>query len=94
MLNDCNRRYARWVEMHSPACHWPEVKNGSTKWGRAYRKRMGGPKPSVSFFTLSQRFTALRNNPEHAWLKELPYAPVRYSLRTRRTPTTTPPSTS
>ena len=40
-----------------------------------------GPKPSVSFFTLGKRFTALRNEPEHDWLKALPYTLVRYTLK-------------
>ncbi len=40
-----------------------------------------GPKSSTSFFTLGQRFTQLRNDPDHAWLKEYPYACVRYSLK-------------
>ncbi len=40
-----------------------------------------GPKPSVSFFTLGQRFTALRNDPAHAWLKAYPAAVVRYALK-------------
>ena len=40
-----------------------------------------GPKPSVSVFTLCQRFTALRNDPDHAWLKAYPAAVVRYSLK-------------
>ena len=40
-----------------------------------------GPKPSVSFFTLGKRFTVLRNDPAHAWLKELPFHAVRYALK-------------
>ena len=40
-----------------------------------------GPKPSVSFFTLGKRFTVLRNDPEHAWLKAYPAAVVRYTLK-------------
>jgi transposase len=40
-----------------------------------------GPKPSVSFFTLGQRFTVLRNDPEHAWLKAYPAAVVHYTLK-------------
>ena len=40
-----------------------------------------GPKPSVSFFTLGKRFTVLRNDPAHAWLKALPYKPIRYALK-------------
>ena len=40
-----------------------------------------GPKPSVSFFSLSQRFTVLRNDPAHAWLQALPCRAVRYALK-------------
>ena len=40
-----------------------------------------GPKPSVSFFTLGKRFTVLRNDPAHAWLKAYPAAVVRYALK-------------
>ena len=40
-----------------------------------------GPKPVPTFFTLGLRFTALRHDPDHAWLKEYPYKVVRYSLK-------------
>ena len=40
-----------------------------------------GPKPIPTFFTLGLRFTALRHDPDHAWLKEYPYKVVRYSLK-------------
>ena len=36
-------------------------------------------KPSLSFFSLGKRFTQLRS--ETAWLRELPFAVVRYSLK-------------
>ena len=36
-------------------------------------------KPSLSFFSLGKRFTQLRM--ETAWLRELPFAVVRYSLK-------------
>ena len=45
---------------------------------KAYRI---GPRPSVSFFTLSKRFTELRHDPAHAWLKALPSRTVRYALK-------------
>ena len=45
---------------------------------KAYRI---GPKPVPTFFTLGQRFTVLRNDPDHAWLKDYPFACVRYSLK-------------
>ncbi|MXZ26342.1 MAG: helix-turn-helix domain-containing protein, partial [Caldilineaceae bacterium SB0665_bin_21] len=80
MLADCEWRYARWKEMHVPALNWPEVREGKTAWAKAVRKKMG-PCPSTSFFTLGQRFTELRNAPDHAWLKEYPYKVVRYSLK-------------
>ena len=40
-----------------------------------------GPKPSVSHFTLCQRFRALRDDPDHAGLKAYPFHCVRYSLK-------------
>ena len=40
-----------------------------------------GPKPVPTFFTLGRRFTVLRHNPDHAWLKDYPFACVRYSLK-------------
>ncbi len=80
MLADCEWRYARWKEMHVPAANWPEVREGKTAWAKAVRKRMG-PTPSVTCYTLYKRFTELRNNPAHAWLKDYPYACVRYSLK-------------
>ncbi|MCY4520548.1 MAG: helix-turn-helix domain-containing protein, partial [Caldilineaceae bacterium] len=40
-----------------------------------------GPKPVPTFFTLGRRFTVLRNDPDHAWLKDYPFACVRYSLK-------------
>ena len=45
---------------------------------KAYRI---GPKPRPNFFTLGRRFTVLRNDPDHAWLKDYPYACVRYALK-------------
>ena len=40
-----------------------------------------GPKPVPTFFTLGRRFTQLRHDPDHAWLKDYPFACVRYSLK-------------
>ncbi len=40
-----------------------------------------GPKPVPTFFTLGKRFTVLRHDPDHAWLKDYPFACVRYSLK-------------
>ena len=80
MLADCEWRYARWKEMHVPALNWPEVREGKTAWAKAVRKKMG-PGPSTSFFTLGLRFTELRHDPDHAWLKDYPYQVVRYSLK-------------
>ena len=65
--------------MHVPALNWPEVREGKTAWAKAVRKKMG-PGPSTSFFTLGRRFTALRNDPDHAWLKDYPYQVVRVHL--------------
>ncbi len=50
------------------------------RW-RMWRSYRIGPRPSVSFPTLCRRFTALRNEPEHAWLRALPAAEVRYTLK-------------
>ena len=80
MLADCEWRYARWQDMHVPAANGPEVRAGKTAWAQAVRKRMG-PTPSVAYFTLCQRFTELRNDPDHAWLQDYPAAVVRYSLK-------------
>jgi len=51
---------------------------GRYRMWKAYRI---GPRPSVSFFTLGKRFTALRHDPDHAWLKALPFHAVRYTLK-------------
>ena len=37
--------------------------------------------PSPTFFTLGKAFTDLRNSNGHEWLKELPFAVVRYTLK-------------
>ena len=50
------------------------------RW-RMWRSYRIGPRPSVSFITLCRRFTVLRNDPEHAWLRALPAAEVRYALK-------------
>lgn len=65
--------------MHVPALNRPKVREGKTAWAQAVRKRMG-PGPSTNFLTLGQQFTELRNDPDHAWLQEYPYAVVRHSL--------------
>ncbi|MCY4520842.1 MAG: hypothetical protein OXC13_08680 [Caldilineaceae bacterium] len=80
MLADCERRYERWKEIRVPAARGPEVREGKTPWAKAFRKRMG-PKPSVSAFTLYKRFTELRHDPDHTWLKDYLFSVVRYSLK-------------
>ena len=40
-----------------------------------------GRPPFPTFFTLGKAFTQLRGSKAHAWLKELPFAPVRYVLK-------------
>ena len=40
-----------------------------------------GEKPSISFFSLGLEFTALRASAGHEWMRELPYAEVRYALK-------------
>lgn len=47
---------------------------------RAFGKLGPGP-GRPTYFTFCQRFTALRNDPEHAWLKDYPFACVRYTLK-------------
>ncbi len=51
---------------------------GRHRMWKAYRI---GPKPFVSVFTLSQRFTELRHDPAQSWLKALPCAAARYTLK-------------
>ena len=80
MVADCKWQHARWKEMHMFALNWPEVGESKTAWAKAVRRKMGAG-PSASFFTLGQRFTELRNDPDHAWLKADPYQVVRYSLK-------------
>ena len=80
MPADCEWRYARGQEVHVPAAHWREVREGRTAWVQACKKRMG-PRPATTFFTLGPRFTALRKDPDHAWLKAYPYQVVRDSLK-------------
>lgn len=40
-----------------------------------------GEKPSIAFFNLGREFTALRNSPGYEWLRELPFAPLRYTAK-------------
>ncbi|MCZ0944582.1 MAG: transposase [Gammaproteobacteria bacterium] len=40
-----------------------------------------GRPPAPTFFTLGKAFTALRNSGGHEWLRELPFAEVRYTLK-------------
>ena len=54
---------------------------------RAYRcwqdYRIGPekPKPQLSFFSLGQEFTALRRDPQYAWLQAYCFTSVRYVLK-------------
>lgn len=47
---------------------------------RAYREGRG-EKPSITFFSLGREFTALRASAGHEWMRELPYAEVRFALK-------------
>ena len=38
-------------------------------------------KPQITFFSLGQEFTALRRDPEYAWLQEYSFKSVRYGLK-------------
>ena len=44
-------------------------------------KMCGASAPSPTFFTLSKAFTDLRKSNGHEWLKDLPFAIVRYTLK-------------
>ena len=44
-------------------------------------RMFGASTPSPTFFTLGKAFTDLRNSNGHEWLKELPFAVVRYTLK-------------
>ena len=44
-------------------------------------RMFGTSAPSPTFFTLGKGFTDLRNSRGHEWLKELPFAVVRYTLK-------------
>ena len=81
MLADCERRYARWRDLHAPILDMAGYREGRTAWAQGQRKRLRKTKPSTTFFTLDKRFTELRKDPAHAWLKEYPYQVVRYSLK-------------
>ncbi len=50
------------------------------RYARGLECRVGA-KPSVSFFLLGKRFTALRNDPDHAWLKDYAHVSVKYILK-------------
>ena len=56
---------------------WPTASSAGA-CGEATGSVPGRP---VSFFTLCRRFTVLRNHPDHAWLRALPAAEVRYALK-------------
>ena len=47
---------------------------------RAFGKLEPGP-GRPTYFTFCRRFAALHNDPEHAWLKDYPFACVRYTLK-------------
>ena len=44
-------------------------------------RMFGASAPSPTFFTLGKAFTQLRRSNGHEWLKELPFAIVRYTLK-------------
>ena len=44
-------------------------------------RMFGASAPFPAFFTLGKGFTDLRNSNGHEWLKELPFAVVRYTLK-------------
>ncbi len=48
---------------------------------RSWRDYRIGEKLRVSFFSLGKEFTALRRDPEYAWLQEYSFKSVRYGLK-------------
>jgi putative transposase len=80
LLGDQNRLYALWRSLHVPALHWSEVRGRTTEWGRAQRQAMGSG-PSTSYFTFSQRFKEMWDDPELAWLHEYSYKVLRNAGR-------------
>ncbi len=80
LLGDQNRLYAMWRSLHVPALRWPEVRGRTTEWGRAQRQAMGSG-PSTAYFTFSQRFKELWDDPEFAWLHEYSYKVLRNAGR-------------
>ena len=44
-------------------------------------RMFGAPPPPPTFFTLGKAFTQLRRSNEAAWLQELPFKPVRHTLK-------------
>ena len=60
---------------------WNHMLADQEHWYRLWKAYKIGPKPVPTFFTLGRRFTQLRNDPDHAWLKDYPFQCVRYSLK-------------
>lgn len=46
---------------------------------QAHRADASQPKPNISFFSLGKEFTQFRKRID--WLRELPFAPIRYTLK-------------
>ncbi len=71
---------ARKMFQIAGACRyvWNHFRNKNLADYQAF-KHSKGRRPWISFFSLSMEFTKLRN--ETDWLQELPFAPVRYSLK-------------
>ena len=91
-LHACTPGKARKLHQLAGACRYvwnhflAENRRRYPVW-RAWRGQVAGtpladkmpPPPSVTFFSLGKRFTALRR--ETPWLQDLPFAIVRYTLK-------------
>ena len=77
------RAKARGMNRIAGACHhvwnWSLDRQNAAYLGWQFSS--AGRPPFPTFFTLGKAFTQLRGSKAHAWLKELPFAPVRYVLK-------------
>ncbi len=74
---------ARQLAGTAGACRWVWnhfLARQRFRW-QCWRDYRIGPQPTVSAYDLFGAFTALRRNPEHAWLQEYGCAVVRHALK-------------
>ncbi len=74
---------ARQLAGTAGACRfvWNHFLARQTHLYRCWRDYRIGEKPRVSFFSLGKEFTALRRDPENAWLQEYSFKSVRHVLK-------------